>query len=69
MALSQSVEQSLKDAESHIRNALAYSARQERAETTYQIAQILTLLDRVIKVDAATDTLENFMSQFKNMGK
>jgi hypothetical protein len=40
MALSQSVEQSLKEAEQSLRNALAFAARQERPMVCSTIADI-----------------------------
>ena len=44
MALSESVESSLKEAESNLRNALAYAARQERPVVCAVIAELITKL-------------------------
>ena len=63
MALSQSVLDSLKEAESHIRNALAYSSRQERPSTCAGIAQLLSDLDSIKYVDQVLDTFDTFQEQ------
>jgi len=42
MALSESVETSLKEAESSLRNALAYAARQERPMVCSVIADLIS---------------------------
>ena len=42
MALSKSVEDSLKEADSNLRNALAYAARQERPMVCREIAKIIS---------------------------
>ena len=58
MALSQSVSDSLKEAESHIRNALAYASRQERPSTCEGIAQLLTDIEKIVFVDEVLDKLD-----------
>lgn len=63
MALSQSVLDSLKEAESHIRNALAYSSRQERPSTCASIAQLLSDLDSIKYVDQVLDKFDTFQEQ------
>jgi len=63
MALSQSVLDSLREAESHIRNALAYSSRQERPSTCASIAQLLSDLGRINYVDQVLDKLDTFQKQ------
>lgn len=68
MALSDSVKSSLQEAEPYIRNALAYSARQERPQTTLMIARILYELDSVIKIDQSNDIIENIINKFKGNG-
>lgn len=65
MALSQTVKDSLKEAEPHIRNALAYSARQERPQTTLHIAQILNSLSLVIDADISNDFLERLINKYR----
>ena len=59
MALSESVEQSLKEAEASLRNALAYAARQERPMVCSVVADIISRIDTLISTDALLDKLEN----------
>ena len=59
MALSQSVETSLKEAEQSLRNALAYAARQERPMVCSCIADMIKQIDTVIMTDSVLDKLEN----------
>jgi len=59
MALSNSVEQSLKEAEQSLRNALAYAARQERPMVCGIIAEMISKIDTVIQTDSILDKLEN----------
>lgn len=59
MALSQSVEESLKEAESSLRNALAYAARQERPMVCSVISDLISRIDSVMHTDALLDKLEN----------
>ena len=48
MALSQSVEESLKEAEQSLRNALAYAARQERPMVCSVIADLISRIESVM---------------------
>jgi hypothetical protein len=59
MALSKSVEESLKEAEASLRNALSYAARQERPMVCGVIADLISRIDSVIHADALLDKLEN----------
>ena len=59
MALSESVESSLKEAESNLRNALAYAARQERPVVCGVIAELITKIDTIITMDSVMDKLES----------
>ena len=59
MALSQSVEESLKEAEASLRNALAYAARQERPLVCSVIADLITRIESLQSTDAILDKLEN----------
>ena len=59
MALSESVESSLKEAESNLRNALAYAARQERPVVCAVIAELITKIDNLQSMDSLLDKLEN----------
>jgi hypothetical protein len=59
MALSQSVEESLKEAEASLRNALAYAARQERPMVCSVIADLISRIQTLQNTDALLDKLEN----------
>jgi hypothetical protein len=59
MALSQSVEESLKEAEQSLRNALAYAARQERPMVCSTIADMISRIESLQSTDAILDKLEN----------
>ncbi len=59
MALSQSVEESLKEAEQSLRNALAYAARQERPMVCSVIADLIARIESVMTTDSLLDKLEN----------
>lgn len=62
MSLSQSVEESLKEAEASLRNALAYSARQEKPFVSSVISEMICKIDSLIKTDALIDKLEERMN-------
>lgn len=62
MALSKSVEESLKEAESSLRNALAFAARQEKPFVAKHIACMIADIDGLIKTDELLDKLENRMN-------
>ena len=59
MALSSTVEESLKEAEASLRNALAYAARQEKPFIAKHIADMIMQIDTLISTDALLDKLEN----------
>ena len=59
MALSKSVEDSLREAESSLRNALAYAARQERPMVCSAIADIINRIDSLQTMDSIMDKVEN----------
>ena len=59
MALSQSVEESLKEAEASLRNALSYAARQERPVVCSVIADLIHRIESLQSTDAILDKLEN----------
>jgi len=61
MALSESVEESLKEAEANLRNALSYSARQEKPFVSREISEIICRIDSLIKTDQLFDKLEERM--------
>ena len=59
MALSNSVEQSLKEAEQSLRNALAFAARQERPMVCGVIAEMLGRIESLKSTDKILDKLES----------
>jgi hypothetical protein len=59
MALSESVETSLKEAEAALRNALAYAARQERPMVCSVIADMISRIESLQTTDSILDKLEN----------
>ena len=59
MALSDSVSDSLKEAEGSLRNALAFAARNERTMVCQSIADILHRIDILQSADKLMDSLEN----------
>lgn len=62
MALSESVESSLKDAEQSLRNALSYAARQEKPFVAKHIADMIMNIDNLISADKLIDKLEERMN-------
>ena len=61
MALSESVEASLKEAEQSLRNALSFAARQERPLVCKTIATLIGDIDQLMKFDNLIDKLEERM--------
>ena len=59
MALSKSVEESLKEANSNLRNALAYASRQERHMVCREIAKIICDIQTLQDTDNILDKLES----------
>ena len=59
MALSETVETSLKEAEASLRNALAYAARQERPMVCANIADMISRIETLQTADSLLDKLEN----------
>ena len=59
MALSKSVEGSLKEAEAALRNALAFPARQEEPYVGKQIADMIMNIDQLQKIDKLFDKLDS----------
>ncbi len=56
--LSKQVIESLGDAKGHIRNALAYAARNERTVTVNAIARLLNDVESLQSFDSLMDTIE-----------
>ena len=59
MALAKSVEESLREAEASLRNALSYASRSERPMVVSVIADLIHKIDSVISTDELLDKLEN----------
>lgn len=59
MSLSPSVLDSLKDAESSLRNALAYAARQERPIVCTQISRIISEIEGIQSFDSILDRMDS----------
>jgi hypothetical protein len=62
MALSESVENSLKESEASLRNALAYAARQEKPFVSREISEMICRIDTLMKTDQLLDKLEDRMN-------
>ena len=58
MALSETVERNLKDAEQSLRAALAFAARQERPMVCSVIADLISRIESVMSTDSLLDKLE-----------
>ncbi len=65
MALSKSVEESVREAESHLRNALSYSARQESPYVSCVIADMISKLDQLIETDKFMDKIDGMMKKYE----
>ena len=59
MALSKSVLESLTEAESHLRNALAFSARSEAPYVSLALSEIIFKLSTVLEHDRFLDKVEH----------
>lgn len=59
MAISKTVEESLKEAEASLRNALAYAARQERPVVCNVISDLISRIHSVMSTDELLDKLES----------
>ena len=59
MALSEQVIESLVEAESNLRDALAFAARNERPMICKEIAKMISSIDTIQSADGILDALEN----------
>ena len=59
MALGTQVEESLKEAEASLRNALSYAARTERPMVCSVIADLIHRIESVMNTDSLLDKLES----------
>jgi hypothetical protein len=62
MALSQQVEESLDEAQSSLRNALAFAARNERPMINQAIAELMCHIEKLKSVDKLFDKLDNLQT-------
>ena len=58
MALSKTVEESMKEAQESLRNALAFAARTERPMVCSVVADLISRIDSVMSTDSLLDKLE-----------
>jgi hypothetical protein len=63
MALSQQVVESLDEAQSALRNALAFAARNERAVVNQGIADLMCSIEKLKSVDQLFDTLDKWKDE------
>jgi len=63
MALSEQVELSLRDAQENLRNALAFSARNEKTYVSKHIADILAGIDNIIDSQDIIERMEDFIKK------
>ena len=61
MSLGKNVEDSLRDAEASLRNALSFAARQEKPYVSVIISKIINEIDQLIYIDKFQDKLEEKM--------
>ena len=59
MALTQQVKESLEDAKGNLKNALAFSARNEKPMISNHIADMLANIDNLIMASDIMDKIEN----------
>jgi hypothetical protein len=62
MALSESVETSLREAEESLRNALSFAARQEKPFVGKHIADMIMSIDTLIRTDELLDKMEGMIN-------
>ena len=58
MSLSTQVEESLREAQSHLRNALSFAARNESAYTSKHIADMLSKIEAIIDAENIIQQIE-----------
>ena len=59
MSLSTQVQESLRDAQGNLRNALAYAARTESPYTTKHIAEMLSKIEAIIDAEELLTKIES----------
>lgn len=63
MALSESVQTSLEEAQGSLKNALAYAARQEEPYVMTTISNVIQQIDQIMKFDKAHDKLMDIFNK------
>jgi hypothetical protein len=63
MALSESVQTSLEEAQGSLKNALAYAARQEEPYVMTTISGVIQQIDQIMKYDKAHDKLMDLFNK------
>ncbi len=63
MTLTKTVEESLRDAQEDLRNALAFAARSEKPYVSKHIADMLANIDNLIDSTLIIDTLEEYTNE------
>ena len=58
MALSEPVQESMREAETHLRNALSFASRTERPNMVAHIAKLIAQIDNIISADEILDKIE-----------
>lgn len=66
MALSQQVEESLKEAERNLRDALAFAARNEKPMIVKQISDMITCIDGMATMDSVMDIVHGGLEEKLN---
>ena len=69
MALSPTVQESLKEAEASLRNALSFAAKTERPMVTSVVADLINRIDTLIKTHELLDKLEDRQDGKQSRGK
>ena len=59
MALSEQVEESMREAEGNLRNALSFAARTEKPFIAKHIREMIHLIDEIIHADAFFDKIDS----------
>ena len=59
MALTRQVEESLREAQNHLRNALAFSARNEKPYVSKHIADMLANIENLLDAVEIVEKIEN----------
>jgi hypothetical protein len=63
MALGNQVQESLKEAEASLRNALAFAARQERPIVCTQISKLISEIESIGSFDTILDKFEEIANE------